>query len=135
VEHFLAKAAKSRNKDVKKVNPDAMKVLVNYNWPGNIRELENEIERFLILGIHKQEYGLDEISQHIKEEVFTNFDNLGEPKTPLKQAIEDVERKVIYKTLQNLDWNKSLAAKALGISRSNLIQKVHNYGFEKIKSN
>lgn len=135
IEHFLGRAAEKRNARVKHVTAEAMKVLCNYRWRGNVRELENEIERMLILGIDDAELGVDLLSPHILEEsaeaVLAEGNTESETTSGnLKEAVEALERRMIFETLNNCGWNKSNAAKQLGISRSNLISKVQQFGLE-----
>ena len=129
-EHFLKRAAAKRNAEVKQLSEEVLAVLKQYRWPGNVRELENEIERLLILGRDEEIIGADLISSRILREIDSSVP-VAESKGGLREAVENVEREMIVQTLQRLDWNKSTAAKELGISRSSLISKVKQFGLEK----
>ena len=126
IQHFLDKFADQRGEAPKPITDDAWKILKNYHWKGNVRELENEIQRMLILGVDEQVLGPDVLSQRILQE---EIERLDEPEAhTLKSAVEALEREMILKTLIRLSWNKSSVARELGISRSNLLSKIKHYG-------
>jgi DNA-binding NtrC family response regulator len=108
---------------------------VRYPWPGNIRELENEIERAMVLGGDGPEIGLEVLSTRI-----ATAQAAPPPPSPLagkplsgtlREVMESVEADVILQGLIRTHWNKSQLAKELGISRSYLIQKCSYYGLER----
>lgn len=131
IEHFTKNYARSTNSSVKKPSKSCMEIILNHNWPGNVRELENEIERLCVLAGNDEE--LDDIflSQRIR-------DSASSPKFPgyrtagkLKDALEDLEKQMIFEGLKRTRFNKSRLAKELGISRAGLIMKVDKYGLDK----
>ena len=107
---------------------DLMSALQKHHWPGNIRELENLIKRYVILGneevissdlvAHQQEYSVLDI----------NFDGPIALKTITRQATRELERKVILKVLQAHHWNRKQAARALSISYRALLYKIRDAG-------
>jgi len=113
----------------------AMAVLVSYAWPGNIRELENEIERALVLGGDAGEVGVELLSQRLRDAMPspTSSRLVGRDliNGTLRDVMESVESDVILQGLIRTHWNKSQLAKELGISRSYLIQKCAYYGLER----
>jgi two-component system, NtrC family, response regulator HupR/HoxA len=112
----------------------ALDQLVRYGWPGNIRELENEIERLIVLGGDGTEIGADLLSPRIRasEEAPPPSPIAGRALTgTLREVMEQVESEVILQGLIRTHWNKSQLAKELGISRSYLIQKCAYYGLER----
>jgi transcriptional regulator with PAS, ATPase and Fis domain len=129
LEFYLDYYNKFFHKNISKISKEAMEVFNEYNWPGNIRELRNVIERIVLLEED------DEIAlSHIPIEM------LSLPKVKMKQNIlqemddEDylktlVEMEKIYikKTLKAYDYNKTKAAKSLGISRKTLWDKLKKY--------
>ncbi|HQH25970.1 MAG TPA: sigma-54 dependent transcriptional regulator [Oligoflexia bacterium] len=130
-QEFLRRAAARRNAQPKIISADAMERLKQHHWRGNVRELENEIERMLILSGESEELGCELLSPTVAAAVRDEIANAERPEgSTLKASIEGLERRLIYDALRQARWNKSTAAKALGISRSNLIAKVKQYGLE-----
>lgn len=120
--HFLDKYQQLMNKNIQGISSEAVHYLQNYSWPGNIRELENTIERALNL----LEDGEVLTPKHLPR----NIANSKPPSSiiPLAEVLEDVERKTIVEALQALDGNKSEAARKLGISRTSLYEKMNKFG-------
>ncbi len=130
--HFLDKYNKRMTKNVTGITDEAMKCLENYDWPGNVRQLENEIERAVTLVDNNAFINPSDLS----EEVFKHLDHthtiklLGK-KTTLKGAVEELERKLIMDVLKEKGWNQTLASKDLGLSRQGLIIKMKKYKLDK----
>lgn len=136
IDSFLRSGAEESGEQVKTLSEEAFQILCSYQWRGNIRELENEISRMLILGRDEDTLGRKLISPRILrdesvlgDKPYKNENSSSEKNASitLKSAVESVERDLIQRTLIRLSWNKSNAAKELGISRSSLIQKVKDY--------
>lgn len=150
-QHFLVSKAARDGVPPKRLSNEALRALVSYRWPGNIRELENEIERALILSSGGAEISRDDLSPIVRggETALTAGDvaaaavvergalpdespNEGplasSLKGSLKEAIIELEQRMIQQALERSAGNKSEAARELGISRSNLIAKVKEYG-------
>jgi len=129
VEFFL-KAIAKREGVIKTFSAEALQKMCDYGWPGNVRQLRNEIERAVLLSGEANEVP----SSFFSAEVLgtTGSDKIGPSRDgALGAAIEKIEREMILATLQRLSWNKSEAARELGISRSSLIAKVQAYNLEK----
>jgi transcriptional regulator with PAS, ATPase and Fis domain len=137
-EHFLRKHFRARPGAARmrppRLGDEALAAMQRYPWPGNIRELENEIERCMVLGGEMEELPEDLLSQRVRDAAgvpmtrsIARYDNAGS----LKDAVERLERDLIHQGLIRTHWNKSQLAKELGISRSNLITKVERYGLDK----
>jgi transcriptional regulator with PAS, ATPase and Fis domain len=130
IEHFLArhreKAPTGKVID-KKLGPRALEVLLDYSWPGNIRELENELERVVILS-GKDELIIEEfLSPHIREGYEGRGNHKAKGNGRLKEAVGFLEKDMILKGLQRHKGNKSRLARELGISRSSLLMKLKEY--------
>lgn len=130
VEFFLAKLAEKSGKPRKTISKDAMFALESYAWPGNIRQLENELQR-----AHVMSGSEASISRSCLSPSLLNVSEEGEgaavDKTgALKEALELLERDMIIAALKRTSNNKSEAARQLGISRSNLIAKAQSFGLE-----
>jgi len=133
VEYFLAKSVGTRPGPggTKILSKEAMNHLLEFDWPGNVRELENEIERLVVLaGQLVTNVGEELLSPRIRHRPLTLSPN-NRKKTSLPDALEQLEREMIYEELRKNRWNKTRAAQALGISRRNLIRKVERYGFDR----
>ena len=108
-----------------------MKYLIKCEWPGNIRQLENEIERAVTLVSNDSFIKPDDLS----EEVFKYFEHTETlqllKKVSLKDAVEELERDMIIKALKDNNWNQTQAAKELGLSRQGLIKKIKRYELAK----
>lgn len=128
VSYFLEYYNRKYNCRAKAISPDLMRVLEKYHWPGNIRELENLVKRYVILGNE------DVISSDLvaREQEYFNPDiNLDGPislKKLTRQAVRELERKVILKVLQANHWNRKQAARALSISYRALLYKIRDAG-------
>ncbi len=132
--HFLEQVARKQGREPKRLSEEALTVLKRYAWPGNIRELRNEIERMDILAENNSYIPLSCLSPKLLTPPVTGRDSSSEPlwnqEETLKDATARLERSMIEDALQRLDGNKSEAARILGISRSSLITKVKTYELE-----
>lgn len=126
---FLEKNSQETKTPKKKLSQKLLTKLMEHDWPGNIRELENEIERLIVLAGDEKIIELDllsdRISSHQKTEKKSTYSG------SLKDAIEALERDMITEGLKRNGWNKSKLAKELGISRASLISKVERYELDK----
>jgi DNA-binding NtrC family response regulator len=121
VEYYLN--AKTRVKPVKKVSPKAMEKLQSYYWPGNIRELENVIERAIILTagdvIEPQDFVLEFACKGSGESYTTD--------SYARLSLSDIEKIHIERILKENDYSKKKAAGVLGISLRTLYTKIYDY--------
>lgn len=122
VSHFLKKYQKLMKKRVKGINSAAVRQLCLYSWPGNIRELENTIERALNMVDEDKEIG----PEHLPVEI-SGFKTMPTLRS-LTEMMDDAERKAIMDCLEMVNGNKSKAAQMLGISRTTLYEKMNKYG-------
>jgi len=122
VNHFLAKYNRKTKKRINKVNRDVMKALMEYDWPGNIRELENTIERAVVLSKNDEIQPEDLLYHGISSASSFLTSVIGKDK-----SLEEVEREYIKAVLTAHHWNKSRAAKILGIDRKTLLAKIKKY--------
>lgn len=133
IDHFLMKGCKEKELPMKTFAKRAIEKIFDYPWPGNIRELENEIERLIVLSGTDPRVSADMLSQRIRD-FGANAKVQGvRVSGKLKDALEELERTMIREGLRRTKWNKSRLAKELGISRAGLIMKVEKYGLDKRK--
>ncbi len=119
VHHFIKKYAQEIGKEPPSLTPEALECLVAYPWPGNIRELENIIERALALS-NKKVLEPDDLMFRIRK--------IGESKPqPDGSTLAEMEKSVILKTLQACAGNHKLTAENLGISMTTLWRKLKTY--------
>lgn len=131
IRYFLDKLAVQTGKAVRGVEPVVMDLLMRYPWPGNIRELENEIERAHILTADGGNLSVRSLSARITSTVEKTLpsDTSSKPKryTKLKDAIDDLELRMLHEALRESKGNQSLAAKRLGLSRQGLANKMKKF--------
>lgn len=114
--HFLEKYSMKENKRIKSFSPGAMQILMDHEWPGNVRQLENAVSHAVILT--KDQYiERNHLPQFLKQ-------SLSEPSST---CLAENERRLILNVLQDSDWNKHEAARRLEISRSTLYSKIRRY--------
>jgi two-component system response regulator HydG len=118
VNHFVHKFSMAMNKKITRVAPSAMTLLQQQPWTGNVRELENAVERAMVVA---QEPELRE-QDFIFKAVVAN----GSPKT-----LEDIEKAHILRVLEQCNWNQTRAAEVLDIDRVTLHHKIKRYGWSK----
>lgn len=121
VNHFLKKFAKENNKPIPQLEPEVMDALISYDWPGNIRELANVIERAIVLsssGIISMKY----LPKRIQEKTGWAI--------PAENSFNliELEKSIILKALNSTGWNQTKAAEILGISRKQLRTKMKHLG-------
>ena len=129
VDHFLEKYAK-QNGSKKSLSKDTLERLMNHEWPGNVRELENEVERLCVLSGSDKDIDSELLSGQIRDNAKNKYPGY-RVNGRLKDALEELEKQMIFDGLERTRWNKSKLAKELGISRAGLIMKVEKYGLDK----
>ena len=124
VEHFIKTIGPKLNKEINRVDPEAMEVLVAYNWPGNVRELNNVLERavniesgnVLTLGALPSDIRKDTIKSPVPWRKNLNQD--------------EIEKQMIINSLKKNHGNRELAAKDLGMSRATIFRKIKKYSIK-----
>jgi DNA-binding NtrC family response regulator len=133
VDHFIARGCKEKQLPMKTLAKRALEKIFDYTWPGNIRELENEMERLIVLSGEEARIGADLLSQRIRDHGEHSKVQGVRVAGKFKDALEELEKTMIKEGLRRTNWNKSRLAKELGISRAGLIMKVEKYGLDKRK--
>ncbi|HET9753926.1 MAG TPA: sigma-54 dependent transcriptional regulator [Myxococcales bacterium] len=122
VQHFIDRFAREGGKKLQGVSPQAMKLLCDYAWPGNIRELRNTLERAVIL------CGSGSIEpEHLPGELALGGGESAYLKLPYGLPLREIEKEYILATLTRLQKNKARTAQALGISEKTLYNKLYRY--------
>jgi two-component system response regulator HydG len=125
IDFFISEANKELNKNIQGVDEDVIKLFLNYDWPGNIRELRNIIRRSVLLAdktfITKQV---------LPPELLRFSGSETASSTLLKDIKHESEKELIIQTLHQFKYNKTLAAKHLGIDRKTLYNKLSKFGLD-----
>ena len=122
VQHFIDRFSRDAGKKLQGVSPQAMKLLTDYAWPGNIRELRNTLERAVIL------CGTGAIDpEHLPSELAAGGGESAYLKLPYGLPLREIEKEYILATLSRLQNNKARTAQALGISEKTLYNKLYRY--------
>jgi two-component system response regulator AtoC len=132
IQHFLAKYRQELGKEVAYVSKQAIDKLIQYDWPGNVRQLENVMERALVMAS-----GPAILPEHIETYLLPSPPGQGvhQPRNSyegrtLREILQEVEREVILHTLKKMNGNKQKTAQVLGMSRRALLYKIEAYGLE-----
>jgi transcriptional regulator with PAS, ATPase and Fis domain len=132
--YFLAYYNRKYNSRATPISDELMGRLSKYHWPGNVRELENLIKRYVILG--DEEVIASDLAP--RETDFFNteipIDGQISLKKLTRQAVRELERKVILKVLQAHHWNRKQSARALSISYRALLYKIRDAGLPSNRS-
>lgn len=123
VTYFLKRFARETNREVDSINDDAMKMLLDYDWPGNIRELENVVERAVVTS-KKRVLATASFA-------YLNPGGVGVGVSSTPRSLEEAEIAHIRQILDEQDWNISHAAKVLQVDRTTLHKKIRRYGLER----
>jgi two-component system response regulator HydG len=128
-DYFLKRYAKKNRKSVRGFTPLAMEMLLKYEWPGNVLELENAVERAVILltGEHvtEKQLPLNIVKQYGGSDGSTPS---SPPPADDTRSLEEVEKEAILATLKATGGNKSECARRLGITRKTLHNKLKSFG-------
>jgi DNA-binding NtrC family response regulator len=125
VNHFLQRFSQNNGKHVESITPAALKLLMDYHWPGNIRQLENTVERAVALSTKPV---IDVQDVHLDAGSSRNAANAPAPLLPEGMTLEQWEDEIIREALRRADGNKSQAARMLGLSRNALRYRLSKIG-------
>jgi len=129
VYHFIKRFTGKISNKVKSVSPEAMELMIKYEWRGNIRELENAIERAMVLAD-----GDKILPEHLP--LPTNMVlNQDVPRAGTLEQVEALEKKLILNALQQANWVRTKTAVILGIKRSTLNYKMEKHGIASPEDN
>lgn len=126
---FLANYCEESNKSVAGFTEQAMQCLQRHRWPGSVRELENVVERAVVLTKGRQ-IDVGDLPPKLVEAVETSPAEGAFVLLPLKQALEGPEKAIIESALRANSWNRQLTADMLEINRTTLYKKMKRYGLE-----
>ncbi len=131
--NLLQRAMQDLGKRVEGFSGEALACMQGYHWPGNVRELQNEIRHMLVMG--EDLLGADLLSSRVlraaPQDEAPVFEELAGLEGSLKERVEQLESRILRETLIRHRWNKSRAARDLGLSRVGLRSKLERYGLER----
>jgi transcriptional regulator with GAF, ATPase, and Fis domain len=119
--HFLRRFGAERGKEILEFSSEAMRLLLDYSWPGNVRELENTVEHAVVLAKGNQVEAWDLPSA------------LRLTSAPPSKALMDQEMRLLLEILEECGWNKKMAAKRLGVSRSTIYSMIRRHNLSRPK--
>ena len=128
-EHFLSRVCEDSGKKVHGFTDEAMQALQRYRWPGNARELQNVIERAVLLG-KSNVIGIEDLPTNVSAGGGVTIEPLDN--RSLKQVLEGPERQIILEVLEANNWNRQITAEALSINRTTLYKKMKRLGLEEL---
>jgi len=131
VQKFIEQFCERHRLDLKTVSPQVMKALMSYDWPGNVRQLENLVERMVALTGTRPAILPPDLPTEIQNRDSLNFVPLIEiPEEGInfQNVVTDMERELILQSLRKTNGNKKLAAKLLNLKRTTLIEKIKRIG-------
>ncbi len=123
--HFLAVEATEQGREPRSLTPEALALLERYPWPGNVRQLRNEMRRLTLLGEGPVEPA--DLPEEIRHAEGSPGGDPG-PERPLPERLAALEKQAILEAVEAARGNRSEAARRLGISRFSLLRKVEKYG-------
>ena len=131
VQRFIEHFCETHKLDLKTISPHVLKVLMAYDWPGNVRQLENIVERMVALTANRPAILPADLPGEIQNRDSLNFVPLieiPEGGISFQDVVTDMERELIVKSLRKTNGNKKLAAKLLNLKRTTLIEKIKRIG-------
>lgn len=135
VKYFLTHYNDKYNCRALMPSSETMSLLERYHWPGNIRELENLIKRYVILG--SEDTIVSELLAHHEEHFDPEIPSADAPialKKVTRQAVRELEKRIIFKVLQANNWNRKKAARSLNISYRALLYKIRDAGLGSVNT-
>jgi DNA-binding NtrC family response regulator len=130
-EHFLKRFSQLHNRRLEAFTSDTLNLLQGYAWPGNVGELENVVERAVVLSKGPR-IEVKDLRALLGSEMVAPAAEPFQP-MPLKQALEGPERRIILQTLQANHWNRQATAAVLGINRTTLYKKMKRLNLDQLE--
>jgi len=125
---FLSQYADRAGKRIENISPEALRCLESYSWPGNVRQLENTIERAVALETSGeiQLERLPETVRHQSAQLTSDFFTLPEGPFDLESFLSQIESSLIHQALSQTDGNQTLAAQKLNLTKGSLRHRLHS---------
>lgn len=127
--YFLATYCRELNRDSMTLAADAVHCMMQQPWPGNVREFQNELKR-LVVSVRKKVITEADLSEPTRNAAMGHASAAATPERSLKKTIAELEKRMILAALQRYGQNQQQAARALGLSRQGLINKIKRYAIK-----
>lgn len=124
--HFIRKHARNKREHVQNMSRETLSLLMGYDWPGNIRELENIIQYSIALTTDKTI-----LPSALPENIQSYSGDSSSQSTGKHMTLDELEKAYILQILEEANWNREKAAEILGIGRATIYRKLQRYGFAK----
>jgi DNA-binding NtrC family response regulator len=129
IDYFIAKHSLSSNRKIRGLTSSARNLIMNYSWPGNVRQLESAIERAILL-TEGDEIGVEDLPVEIRQQGQpANLINFKLP--PEGISFEELEKSLIIQAMEQTNWNITRAARLLGLSFRTLQYRLEKFGIKK----
>jgi len=128
-QHFLTKYAQQMDRKVRSFSPQALRVLLECEWRGNVRELEKAVKRMVVLAEDGDELGIELLPVELRQPAANG--KARKNGTSLRSNVSDLERRMIAEALERNRWNKAKVARELGLSYPTLLARIRNLGIER----
>jgi two-component system response regulator AtoC len=130
VEHFLKRFNEREGKHVSVIHPEVMRIFRLYDWPGNVREIENCVERAVVMADGIQ-VGIEHLPHNLRELNEDQDEGIGGPESGEAPNLHEMEKQQICRMLRETSWNMNTTAARLGIHRNTLRRKLERYQIRK----
>ena len=125
IQNLIAKYSLRFNENIGGISPSALRILENYDWPGNIRELENTLEHAFVM-CHQESIEVEHLPDRILEKTGLQLSSNGA--IEMSGTLEESEKSLIRAALKKFDGNRAMTALALGANKTTLWRKMKKYG-------
>ena len=133
IQHFLKKHCDRYQMPVSSLSDEAVELLAQYNWPGNVRQLENVIENVIVLSRSNQ-IGAEDLPPQVRQ-TRSRVSSISLKVPDEGIDLEQVEKEILVQALERHHWNQTRAAGFLNISRKTLIYRMEKFGLAPSSSN
>jgi len=131
IEYFIKRFNEAHNKKVRGISKSALQLCYNFQWPGNVRQLENVIERSVILA--QGDFIIPEgLPEELRQDPMRSVES---EDLTLAVAVAEAEKRILFRCLKQNNWNRQTTAQMLGISRTTLFNKMRQHQIEDPRKN
>lgn len=133
VQYFFRRSCAKHQRDDLSLSAAALGRFTEYPWPGNIRELENAIERAVVL-TSGREITLNDLPSDFQSDIAAPLERIGLVLPAQGVSLREIEKEMFREALKRNNWNRSRAAQYLGVTRDTLNYRIRKYGLDRANS-